>query len=158
MHLNIHKPDKDAPGNIATLPFAPAPAPSAGAQPPAASGEPALGGSRLSGLNPYPAGSMPGGGGGLRGTLIGCANDDAVHLSSVERARCNARFGSSAASALDTMSPLKRAAFDKAAAQQEAEKKYREGMPPGTTGGSHGFGGMSGDQPMSVGSMLGGPK
>jgi hypothetical protein len=158
LHLNIHKPEKEAPGNVPTLPFAPSPAPGpSGALPPAApGGEPPLGGSRLQGLNPYPAGMMPGGGSGLRGTLVGCANADAVSLSAVERAHCNERFGShiGSAVALDPIPAAKRAAFDKAAAQDAAERKYREGMPSGTTPGAHGFGGLGGDQPMSVGTMI----
>jgi hypothetical protein len=104
---------------------------------------------------------MPGGGSGLRGSLVGCANQDAVSLSSVERAQCNERFGAEAASApaFDSMSPAKRAAFDKAAAREEANRQYREGMPPGTAQGPHGFGGMSQDQPTSIlGSIFGGPK
>jgi hypothetical protein len=163
--LNIHKPVKDAPATVATAPFAPAAA-AAGAsgapsQPPAG-GEPNLGGSRLSGLlNPGLFGGMAGGGGGLRGTLVGCANADVVRLSAVERARCNDRLGTEAASApaLDTMTPAKRAAFDKAAANQEADRKYRASVPTGTTPGNHGFGGLGPDQPDSLRNQIrgGGP-
>jgi len=155
-HLNIHKPEKEAPGSVATLPFAPAakpaPAPSSGA-PAAASGEPPLGGSRLNGLTPYPYGQMPSGGSGLRGTLVGCANAEAVNLSPAERARCNERLGARAASApaLDPISPTKRAAFDKAEERQNRDLEYRDsGMPPGATRGAHGFGGMSNDQPLVI--------
>jgi hypothetical protein len=163
-HLNIHKPEKDAPANVATLPLAPAPSPAAPAGGPraaTASGEPALGGSRLNGLSPYPYGAMPSGGGGLRGTLIGCANADAVSLSAAERARCNERFGSEAASApaLDGIAPAKRAAFDKAAAQQEADRKYRAAVPTGTSIGAHGFGGLGPDQPVGLKDQIkGGPQ
>jgi len=134
VHLNIHKPEKEAPGGVATLPFAPAPspapAPSSGA-PAAPSGEPPLGGSRLNGLTPYPYGTMPSGGSGLRGTLVGCANADSVNLSAAERARCNERFGSRAASApaLDSIAPAKRAAFDKAAERQDRSLRYRDTTP-----------------------------
>lgn len=138
-HLNIHKPEKEAPGNVATLPFAPAPAPSpappSGA-PAAPGGEPPLGGSRLNGLTPYPYGQMPSGGSGLRGTLVGCANAEAVNLSSAERARCNERFGTRAASApvLDPITPAKRAAFDKAEEKQDRSLRYRDSTPqPGAT-------------------------
>lgn len=157
VHLNIHKPEKEAPGNVATLPFAPAPSAPTGARappPPAtASGEPALGGSRLNGLSPYPYGVMPNGGGGLRGTLIGCANAEAVSLSAAERARCNERFGTEAARApaIDSMSPTKRAAFDKTAERQDRSLRYLDsGLPPGSTRGAHGFGGMSDDQPLLI--------
>jgi hypothetical protein len=80
---------------------------------------------------------MPGGGSGLRGTLVGCANAEAVSLSSAERARCNERFGVSAGSApaLDPMSPLKRAAFDKASASDQAAQRYRGSTP--TAAGPH---------------------
>lgn len=141
VHLNIHRPEKDAPNSVASLPLAPAPAsgrpvnpgsPQAGGGAP---GEPAVGGSRLSGLTPYGFGGMPSGGSGLRGTLIGCANAQAVSLSAVERAKCNDRFGSEAASApaLDPLSPTKRAGFDKAAAQQERDRAYRAATPVGTS-------------------------
>ena len=90
--LNIHKPKEEAPANVATLPMAPSPAP-ASAKPGAPAGGAQTPGSRLSGLTPYPLGAMPSGGAGLRGTLVGCANADTVHLSSVERAHCNERFG-----------------------------------------------------------------
>jgi hypothetical protein len=96
---------------------------------------------------------MPGGGSGLRGTLVGCANEDAVNLSPAERARCNERFGSRAASApaLDPISPTKRAAFDKAEEKQQRDLDYRDsGMPSGATRGGHGFGGMSNDQPLTI--------
>ncbi len=164
IRLNIHKPEKEAPGAVATLPMAPAPspaAPSGGPRAPPPGGEPELGGSRLSGLTPYPYGSMPSGGHGLRGTLIGCANAEAVNLSAAERAKCNERFGTEAASApaLDPIAPAKRAAFDKAAAQQEADRKYRAAVPPGTTRGLHGFGGVDADQPVSLKDQItGGPK
>jgi hypothetical protein len=118
--LNIHKPKEAAPANVATLPMAPSPSPA-----PATSGAPAFGGeapgSRLSGLTPFPLGAMPSGGTGLRGTLVGCANANAVNLSSVERAHCNERFGVEIkhAPVLDGIPPAKRAAFDKAAAAQD---------------------------------------
>jgi hypothetical protein len=163
--LNIHKPEKDAPNSVATAPFAPAPASAAGAPrsaqsasgAPSADREPDMGGSRLSGLlNPGLFGGMPGGGGGLRGTLVGCANADVVRLSAVERARCNDRLGVEAGSApaLDTMSPAKRAAFDKASAGQEADRKYRAAVPTGTTTGNHGFGGLGPDQPDGLANQL----
>jgi hypothetical protein len=131
-HMNIHKPEKEAPASVPTLPFAPAAGPAASAPSAAApSGEPDLGGSRLKGLTPYPYGAMPSGGSGLRGSLVGCANADAVTLSPVERARCNARFGTSIGSAptLDPISPTKRAAYDKAAERQARDTVYRDSTP-----------------------------
>lgn len=153
VHLNIHKPEKEAPGSVATLPFAPAPTPAPAGAPAAPSGEPPLGGSRLNGLTPYPYGSLPSGGSGLRGTLVGCANADSVNLSAAERARCNERFGARAGSApaLDPISPTKRAAFDKAEEKQNRSLEYRDsGLPPGTSRGAHGFGGLSNDQPLVI--------
>jgi outer membrane biosynthesis protein TonB len=156
LKLNIHKPEKEAPGSVATLPFAPAPSPGGAPAAPssaAGGGEPPMGGSRLNGLNPYPFGMMPGGGGGLRGTLVGCANAAAVNLSAAERARCASRFGESAAAApaLDPIAPAKRAAFDRAAQAQEADRRYRSETPVGTEPGKPGFGaGLGSDQPTSV--------
>jgi hypothetical protein len=78
---------------------------------------------------------MPSGGSGLRGTLVGCANADAVRLSASERARCNERFGAAVGSApvLSGIAPEKRNEFDRAAAQGEAAKRYRGAVPTGTT-------------------------
>ena len=116
--LNIHKPKEEAPASVATLPMAPSPTPAApaGSAPGAAAP-----GSRLSGLTPFPLGALPSGGTGLRGTLVGCANADSVHLSSVERAHCSERFGVELGNAptLDGIAPAKRAAFDRAAAAQD---------------------------------------
>jgi hypothetical protein len=78
---------------------------------------------------------MPSGGSGLRGTLVGCANADSVNLSAAERARCNERFGTRAASAplLDPISPAKRAAFDKAEERQDRSLRYKDSTAqPGT--------------------------
>jgi hypothetical protein len=103
-----------------------------------------LTGSRLNGLSPYPYGAMPSGGPGLRGTLVGCANAEAVSLSRVERAHCNERFGVEAAKApvLDGIDPGKRAMFDKAAARQESDRQHGNAMPVGTEPGGLGMGGL----------------
>ena len=71
---------------------------------------------------------MPNGGGGLRGTLVGCANAEAVRLSGAERDKCNERFGQEISSApkLDPLSPAKRASFDKSSAHDAAWAKYRD--------------------------------
>jgi hypothetical protein len=134
LQLNIHKPEKTAPSATPSLPIAPSPTPPRGqARPAPAGGEPPLGGSRLNGLTPYPYGAMPSGGSGLRGSLVGCANADAVALSSVERARCDERLGGAigAAPLLDGISPAKRAAFDKASERLEEDRRYRDSAPSG---------------------------
>jgi hypothetical protein len=78
---------------------------------------------------------MPSGGSGLRGSLVGCANAGAVGLSREERAHCDERFGMRAgeAPALDPIPADKRRAFGAVAAKQEADRKYREAVPTGTT-------------------------
>ncbi len=85
---------------------------------------------------------MPGGGGGLRGTLVGCANADAVKLSSVERNTCAERFGVhvGAAPVISGIAPAKRQEFDAAAARGDAERKYRDAVPVGTAPSEHGMG------------------
>ncbi len=101
--------------------------------------------SKLNGIGLIPYGAMPSGGPGLRGSLVGCANADAVHLSGAERAHCNERFGDSLGHApvLDGMDPAKRAAFDKQAGRQAADRQYRgttyNGAAPSEPGGiAHG--------------------
>jgi hypothetical protein len=140
--LNLHKPTREVPSNVPTLPLSPGGGRAGGGGGGAPGGPGAPGGSRLNGLSPYPYGSMPSGGPGLRGTLVGCANAEAVNLSAVERARCNERFGDEAARApvLDGIDPAKRARFDKAADRQENERKSV--MPVGTTSGPLGLGGL----------------
>jgi hypothetical protein len=132
--LNIHKAAQAAPAGVATLPMAPAAGSSgrpAAPTSPTSGGAPA--GSRLNGLIATPYGFMPSGGGGLRGTLVGCANAEAVRLSGAERDKCNERFGDSitAAPKIDGISAAKRAAFDKAADKNAAWSKYRaSGLAP----------------------------
>lgn len=143
--LNLHKPAREVPAGVPTLPLAPSGAPGGPAQAAAGGGGGTPGapaGSRLNGLSPYPYGGLPSGGPGLRGTLVGCANAEAVRLSSVERARCNERFGEEAGRApvLDPIDPAKRARFDKTADRQERQRNA--GMPVGTTAGVEGFGGL----------------
>ena len=130
-HLNIHKSEKEAPAGVPTLPMAPSPSqPPAGGRQAAAPGggaPEAGGGSRLQGLLPYPKGYLPNGGPGLRGSLVGCANAQAVGLSSVERAHCEQRFGATigAAPHLDGIAPDKRAAFDRALDKADRDRAYR---------------------------------
>jgi hypothetical protein len=162
--LNIHKAAQATPAGVPTLPMSPSPGPTgrpggpAPGAPAAQTGAP--GSSRLNGLTPYPYGFMPNGGGGLRGTLVGCANAEAVRLSGAERDKCNERFGVDIAGApkLDPLSPAKRAAFDKAAASQEADRRYRAETPTGTTIGAHGFGGMDPEPDAGPGGAPPGPK
>jgi len=154
-HLNIHKSEKDAPAGVATLPMAPSPAgPRTGA--PGPSGGPQEAGmnsSRLKGLSPFPPGSLPSGGPGLRGSLVGCANSQAVGLSSVERAHCAERFGVDVARAphLDGMSPDKRKAFDREIDKAEAWRSYRDSIPAnGTDPGPNGMNRLGSSTPDSV--------
>jgi type IV secretory pathway VirB10-like protein len=146
--LNVHKSEKNAPAGAPTLPIAPSPAPAGRA----GGGAPAIGGSRLGGLTPYGPGAMPSGGLGIRGSLVGCANADAVGLSSVERARCNERFGVDMARAphLDGISPDKRAEFDKTVEKQNAWKAYRDAVPATTTPGGHVIAGQPDAQPQGL--------
>jgi hypothetical protein len=147
--LNLHKTDREVPQGVPTLPLNPPGGPPAGG-PAAGGGGGAPGGgapgagSRLNGLSPYPYGALPSGGPGLRGTLVGCANAEAVNLTNVERARCNERFGDEAAKApvLQGMDPGRRATFDKTAEKQERERAAT--MPVGTTPGAGGMGGLGG--------------
>jgi hypothetical protein len=150
----LHKPKKEAPLDVPTLPLAP-PAASPAAAPPASSSGGAAagasGGSPTGALTPYPGGAASlGRGGGLRGSLLGCANAEAVGLSPEERARCNERFGEDLAHApvLDGIDPAKRAAFGAAAARaerdherDEAIAKSRDTSKPSDPGGiAHGAG------------------
>ena len=151
--LNIHKPEKQAPAGVLTLPMAPAPAQRAGGGQPLGGEEPGLGSSRLKGLTPFTYGPMPSGGPGLRGSLVGCANAEAVALSSVERAHCNERFGVDAARApgLDLIPREKRAAFDKSADRQNSWKAYRDTVPAnGTPPGPNGMGRLGPLQPQGL--------
>jgi hypothetical protein len=154
-HLNIHKSEKEAPAGVATLQMAPsptAPRSGAGGSPPGAQ-EAGMNSSRLKGLSPFPPGSLPSGGPGLRGSLVGCANSQAVGLSAVERAHCAERFGVDVARAphLDGMSPDKRAGFDHQVAKANAWRAYRDSIPAnGTDPGPNGMGRLGSSTPDSV--------
>jgi hypothetical protein len=149
-HLNIHKSEKEAPAGVPTLPMAPSPnqpppggrtAGPPGGRAPQGGG----GGSRLQGLVPYPGGSLPSGGPGLRGSLVGCANAGAVGLSSVERAHCDQRFGSSMGSAphLDGIPPDRRAGFDHDVEKADRARAYRNST---TARDLTGLGGVPSDE------------
>lgn len=151
--LNLHKPEKEAPAGVATLPMAPSPAQRPGGGQPSGAEEPGAGSSRLKGLTPFSYGPMPSGGRGLRGSLVGCANSDAVALSSVERAHCNERFGvdSTRAPSLDLIPRDKRAAFDKSADREATWKAYRDSVPAnGTPPGPNGTGRLGPLQPQGL--------
>jgi hypothetical protein len=84
---------------------------------------------------------------------VGCANSQAVGLSSVERAHCAERFGVDVARAphLDGMSPDKRAAFDRAIEKADAWRNYRDSIPAnGTDPGPNGMGRLGSSTPDSV--------
>jgi hypothetical protein len=103
------------------------------------------GGSRLQGLVPFPGGVLPNGGPGLRGSLVGCANSQAVGLSSVERAHCDQRFGAAVGAAphLDGIAPAKRAAFDHAVEKADRDRAYRNSS---TAHDMTGMGGVPSDE------------
>ena len=127
--LNIHVPAVAPPAGVPTLPLAGAPAArlaGGAAKGGAGASGGGAGGQRGVGLSPFPYGYMPSGGSGLRGTLVGCANAEAVHLSAAERDRCNERFGVEigAAPKLDPIAGS-RQALDRAAAREAREQKYR---------------------------------
>ncbi|MGH6986859.1 MAG: hypothetical protein ACRED9_08510 [Caulobacteraceae bacterium] len=134
LELHLHESPRKAPPGVAGLPLAPSPSRSSAAGP---------AGQGRSGLSSLPYGVMPSGGSGLRGSLIGCANAQAVGLSQVERAHCADRFGEDMADAprLDQISPARRAEFDKTADKQERERRNEEApMPTGTTPSGPGMG------------------
>jgi hypothetical protein len=88
---------------------------------------------------------MPSGGSGLRGSLVGCANANAVGLSSVERAHCDQRFGAAVGAAphLDDIPPDKRAAFDRAVEKADRDRAYRNSS---TARDMTGMGGVPSDE------------
>ena len=152
--LNLHKSEREAPTGVPTLPMAPAPSAPRGGPPAPGGGGGPVGGSRLNGLNPYPGGVLPSGS-GLRGSLVGCANAEAVGLSSVERSHCAERFGGSAGTAphLDPISPARRAAFDKAVERADRDRAYRNSST--SAGMATGMGGIA---PQESGSTVKLPK
>ncbi len=122
----LHKP-KEAGSSLApaiAIPgasFAPPTGPAPGAAP--AGGPPGGGGGP--GL---PGGALPGFGGGLRGSALGCANAEALHLSAAEKARCAQQFGEGARESpqMSAIDASKRQVLDQEAAGAAAAQKYRE--------------------------------
>jgi hypothetical protein len=76
---------------------------------------------------------LPHFGGGLRGSLIGCANAEALHLSREEQARCNESLGAGAAQSpqMSAIDASKRRTLDGQAASEAASQKYRDSAPAG---------------------------
>ncbi|MCI3180845.1 hypothetical protein C5708_11300 [Caulobacter sp. CCUG 60055] len=119
------------PPDVLTLPATPAPAPPSTA----AVASP-----------PHPA-PLPAQAGGLQGALrgsTGCDAQDVVKLSEAERVRCDRYVARTAKGGIPPPPSLgidadKRAAFDRAAARQEAYRRYKEAnIPSGVAGGSDG--------------------
>jgi hypothetical protein len=130
--ITLHK-DKDQGAPLApaiSIPGA-AFAPPAGPAPQAAA---PAGGGALGGGTGLPGGALPGFGTGLRGSALGCANAEALHLSQAERARCAQAFGEGARES-PQISPIdasKRQELDREQAAAAAAAKYRDSTPSGS--------------------------
>lgn len=81
-----------------------------------------------------PGGALPGFGSGLRGSVLGCANAAALHLSKAEQAKCDEAFGSGAHElpVMDPIGATKRADIDRQAAGEAAAQRYRDSTPAGS--------------------------
>ena len=81
-----------------------------------------------------PSGSLPGFGSGLRGSVLGCANAAALHLSKEEQAKCDEAFGTGARESpqMDPIGATKRADIDRQAAGEQAAQRYRDSTPAGS--------------------------
>jgi outer membrane biosynthesis protein TonB len=81
-----------------------------------------------------PSGALPGFGSGLRGSVLGCANAAALHLSKAEQAKCNEAFGTGARESpvMDPIGATKRADIDQQAAGEAAARRYRDSTPAGS--------------------------
>ncbi|HXQ12984.1 MAG TPA: hypothetical protein VN814_00015 [Caulobacteraceae bacterium] len=117
-------PSVAIPGAVFAPPTGPAPQ---GAAP--AGGAP--GGGAGTGL---PGGALPGFGAGLRGSALGCANAEALHLSPAEKARCAQAFGEGARESpvMSAIDASKREELDHEAASAAAAQKYRDSTPAGS--------------------------
>jgi hypothetical protein len=111
------------------------------APPQQASGSPGGPGGGAPGGGPagggLPAGSLPGFGSGLRGSVLGCANAAALHLSKQEQAKCDEAFGTGAheSPVMDPIGATKRADIDRQAAGEAAAQRYRDSTPAGSEAG-----------------------
>jgi len=81
-----------------------------------------------------PAGALPGFGPGLRGSLLGCANAAALHLSKAEQAKCDEALGDGARESpqMDPIGATRRAEIDRQATTEEAAERYRDSTPGGS--------------------------
>jgi hypothetical protein len=81
-----------------------------------------------------PGGVLPGFGSGLRGSVLGCANAAALHLSKAEQAKCDEAFGTGARATpvMDPIGATKRADIDRQAATEAAAQRYRDSTPAGS--------------------------
>jgi hypothetical protein len=81
-----------------------------------------------------PGGALPGFGAGLRGSALGCANAEALHLSAAEKARCAQAFGEGARDSpvMSAIDASKRQELDHEAAAATAAQKYRDSTPAGS--------------------------
>jgi hypothetical protein len=132
-HLILHKSQDQgaplaAPVSIPGATFAPSPTQAASGAP-ASPGAGAAGG----GAGGLPGGVLPRFGGGLRGSLIGCANAEAVHLTREEQARCDEAFGADAARSpqMSAIDASRRRDLDHQAASEASAQKYRDSGPSG---------------------------
>jgi hypothetical protein len=134
-HLVLHRNRNEAGAPLApsvNIPGATvAPPQQASGAPSGAPGGPAGGGAPGGGL---PSGRLPGFGSGLRGSVLGCANAAALHLSKEEQAKCDQAFGTGARESpqMDPIGATKRADIDRQAAQEQAAQRYRDSTPAGS--------------------------
>lgn len=129
-HLVLHRDRNAAAGqpsvSIPGAVFAPTPQ--------AQAGRPAGGGAAGGGAHGFPGGALPGFGNGLRDSLVGCANADAVHLSLAERAHCAETFGEGTRETqqMDPIGAARRAVLNGEAASESAAERYRNSTPAGS--------------------------
>ena len=135
-HIVLHRSRNEAGAPLApsvSIPgAAEAPPQQASGAPSGAPGGPAGGGGAPGGG--LPSGRLPGFGSGLRGSVLGCANAAALHLSREEQAKCDQQFGTGARESpqMDAIGATKRADIDRQAAQEQAAQRYRDSTPAGS--------------------------
>jgi hypothetical protein len=118
-------PSVSIPGAVESAPQQASGAPGGGGGAP---GGPGAGGGGL------PSGSLPGFGSGLRGSVLGCANAAALHLSKQEQAKCDEAFGTGTRESpqMDPIGATKRTDIDHQAASEAAAQRYRDSTPSGS--------------------------
>lgn len=135
-HIVLHRNRNEAGAPLAPSVAIPgaveAPPQQASGAPNGAPGGPSGGGAP--GGRGFPAGSLPAFGGGLRGSVLGCANAAALHLSRAEQAKCDEAFGTGAheSPVMDPIGATKRAEIDRQAAAEQAAQRYRDSTPAGS--------------------------